>query len=102
MPPRRRQQYRRPPRRRPGEDRPDHRASDQALNAAARHLLSLHSLPELRALVTQSREAFEWADQQARQQPSPEALRRYRSAERSLAEAERALALAEDEPGPSI
>lgn len=94
MPPRKRQRYRKPFQR-TANARPDQRVSDQALDAAARNLCSSHSLAELRSLVQQSREAFQFADQLAQQDPSPQALRSYRSAERILAEVERALSLAE-------
>lgn len=101
MPPRRRQQYRRPShRRRAGPQRED-RVSDQALDAAARGLAASYSVAELRSLVQRSREAYQLADQQAQQEPSPEALLRYRAAKRALAEAERALALAEGESDSS-
>ena len=93
MPRRRQQQYRRPPRR---TIEPDDWLAAEALNRAARRLSSNYTLPELQSLVTQTREARDWADQQAQQQPSPEALRRFRAAAQQLAEAERALGLAGD------
>jgi len=89
---RKRQQYRRPPRR---IAQSDDGLTAEALNRAAARLTSSHTLPELQSLVTQTREAKDWADQQAQQQPGPEALRRFRGAAQQLAEAERALGLAE-------
>jgi hypothetical protein len=70
--------------------------AQQALDATARHLAATHDAAELRRMTQQTREAYEWADREAQQDPSPEALRRYRAAARSLAELERALSLVED------
>jgi len=88
---RRQQQYRRRP---APTARVDDGLADSAMNAAAGRLAAAHTLEELRILVTRSREANDWADQQAQHDPGPEALRRFRAAAQSLAEAERALALA--------
>lgn len=88
---RKRQQYRRRPR---TTSAPANGLAEEALNASAGRLASSHTLEELRLLVTRSREANDWADQQAQQEPGPEALRRFRAAAQSLAEAERALAMA--------
>lgn len=69
--------------------------AEHELEAAVRQLLVAYDRAQLRGLVQQSREAWEWADQQAQNEPSPGALQKYRTAARRLAEAERALALAE-------
>jgi len=89
---RKRQQYR--PRRRLVRDAADPRQSQRALDDAARALLTRHDVAGLQALVQQSLETYRLADEEAQNQPSPYALNRYRSAAQALAEAERALALA--------
>lgn len=94
MPPRKRQYFKRPQRRAPNNN-PQDRLSEQAVDAAARQLMASNDLTELRMLAQRTREAFQWADQEAQQQPSPEALRRFRIAQRRLAEVDRALDLAE-------
>ncbi len=99
---RRRQRDRRPPPRRRDFTRQDDRFAERALDVAAARLVSEHSTAELRLLVQRSRDARYWADVQAQQEPSPEALQRFRAAERSLLEAERALALSEAAPGDPV
>lgn len=94
MSPRKRPTYRRF-QRRPTDNRNRDSLGEQAIDSAARTLAANHELAELRSLVERTREAFEWADQEAQDRPSPEALSRFRIAARRLAEAERALALAE-------
>lgn len=94
--PRKRQQYR--PRRRLVRDAGDPRQSQRLLDDAARGLQTRHDMAGLQALVQQSLEAYRLADEEAQNQPSPYALSRYRSAARALAEAERALALANGAP----
>lgn len=69
------------------------------LQLAAARLASGQTAEQLRLLVTQSRQAKDWEDQRAQQDPSPEALRRFRTAVVHLAEAERALKLAEQPAG---
>ena len=96
MPPRRRQQYRPRPRPQSG-GQSGSRDTDRALDGPARRLAESHTVEELRALVERSREAYEQADQQSRDRPSPGALGYYRSATRALAEAEHALHLAENQ-----
>jgi hypothetical protein len=98
MPPRKRQQYRPQRRRTTTTARPDDQRAAQALDGAARELLAQHSLEELQALMAQTRQEQQWADEQAQLDPSGDALRRFRTAERVVAEVERALALAEQEP----
>jgi hypothetical protein len=90
---RKRQQYRRPPR---PAIAPNDERSAEILNQVAAQLTSSYTLPELEALLSQSQEAKEWADQHAQLQPGPEALGQFRAAAQRLAELERALALTRD------
>ena len=91
-PQKRKQVYRRRQRQAPvqgSSPSPDH-----VLDAEARRLVETHSVEQLHSLLAQVREAYDWADRQAQDRPSPEALRHYRSAARALAEAQRALSIA--------
>ena len=67
-----------------------------ALEAGARRVLTTHGtdIGRLEALVRDLQQLRDEADQAAFDEPSPDALREYRRAERELAEAKRALALA--------
>lgn len=100
MSPRRRQQYR-PRRRQVNDPGPQQQIAQAAVEAGARRLLATLDMAELHALVDRSREACQWADQQAQEQPTPQSLIRYRAAQRALAEAERALSLANHDQEPS-
>ena len=68
--------------------------NDNVNDAAVRELVEKHSVAELRSLVTAAEEAAYLADKEAQEQPSPFALRRYRSASAALAEVQRALDIA--------
>ncbi len=90
--PKRRQQYRRPPR--PLPIRTDG-SSEESLQLAAVRLAASETVDSLRLLIKQNRERVELADQRAHEQPGSEALYHFREATLHLAEAERALKLAE-------
>lgn len=80
------------PRRRPQTQTVDSRLPDEGgLDAAARQLVENLSLEELRSLLARAQEQYDQTDREASEQPSPGALRRYRSASIALKEAERAL-----------
>ncbi len=72
-------------------------ARQQAIDVAARALLVSHDPATLRTLAGHLRSVCDEADRVAQETPSPPALETYRRAARSLAEAERALALADVE-----
>ncbi|MSQ24572.1 MAG: hypothetical protein EXR58_08550 [Chloroflexi bacterium] len=65
------------------------------LELAAVRIASSQTLEEVQLLVRQSKDLCEAADQFAMDSPGPEALGRFREAQLRLAEAERALHLAE-------
>ncbi|GEM_PF-2099439 len=96
MPGRRKQQSFTRRRRAPVNPGSQQQEIEHTIDRAARDLLLNYGPAELRALVARSREACQYADQQAQIEPSPQALRRYNSAARTLAEAERALSLMEE------
>ncbi len=79
MPARKRQQtYRRRPRR---ATAPDARPTmDAAHDRAAQELAANRSVAELESIVAAAQVACDDADREAQEQPSPAALRRYRSA----------------------
>jgi hypothetical protein len=66
------------------------------IDAGARRLLAHHDARSLGALVDDLRQLRDEADREAFDSPSPEALRGFRRAARELAEAERALTLANE------
>ncbi|MBI4213788.1 MAG: hypothetical protein HY534_05695 [Chloroflexi bacterium] len=90
--PKRRQHYRRPAR--PITARDDGH-SQEVLELAAVRLTANQTVEDLRLLVRQSRDLRDAADQYAVESPGAEALGRFREAQLRLAEAERALALAQ-------
>lgn len=90
--PKRRQRYRRPPR--PFVVR-DEGHSQEMLELAAGRLAANHTVEQLQLLVRQSRGLREAADHHAMNTPGPHALQRFREAQLRLAEAERALDLAQ-------
>jgi len=98
MPARKRQQtYRRRPRRATAtEARP---TMDGAHDRAAQELAANRSVAELESMVAAAREACDNADREAQEQPSPAALRRYRSASSALEEVQQALGLANHAAG---
>jgi hypothetical protein len=67
------------------------------LNAAAQALASGRTAADLELLVRQSREAAEYADHEAQQNPGEDALHRFREAARFSAQTERALVLAREQ-----
>ena len=89
----RRQQRRRPAFRLPRGATPDTTREQAAVDAAARRLMGLHDARSLESLVHDLRQLRDETDRNARDQPSPDALRWYRRAARELSEAERALVL---------
>ncbi|HEV7665929.1 MAG TPA: hypothetical protein VGQ62_20530 [Chloroflexota bacterium] len=68
------------------------------LDAGARRVLDAHGhdVSRLEALVRDLQQLRDDADRLAFEEPSPDALREYRRAERELNEAKRALSLASD------
>src|SRR5947208_13811410 len=95
---RKRQRYRRV--RRPSTAS-DNGLDDREVAAAARELAATRTVEELRNLVGEAREAADYADSQAQENPGPEALRQFRAAARLSAEAEQALALAREADLPT-
>lgn len=91
--PKRKQQYRRPPPR-PTLVR-NNGYAQESLELAAVRLAASQSVVELDVLVRQSRDNRDRADQQAQDNPGAEALHRFREAVLRLAEAERALDIAQ-------
>ena len=83
--------YRRRPRRVPS--RPVEKGDVN--EAVAQELAAAHSLDDLRVLVDEAEDAHDLADQEARAQPGPDALRRYQQTTRALGEARRALEIKE-------
>ena len=59
----------------------------------ARRLAETFGQPQLETLLAEAQEAFDNADRISQEQPSPQALTAYRSAERRLQATERALEL---------
>lgn len=92
----RRQQRRRPAFRPPRGARADGSVDQAAIDAGARRLLSQHTKLSLESLIADLRSLLDEADRTAYEQPSPDALQRYRRSRRELAEAERALTLVKD------
>ncbi len=92
-----RRQQRRPAYRAPRSPHRDRGAEQAAIDAGARRLLAANDARSLEAMVGDLRLLRDQADQNANYQPSPDALRDYRRAARELAEAERALALAQQD-----
>ncbi len=84
--------YRRRPRRAPA--RPVNKGDVN--EGAAQELAASRSLDELRRVTQEAEEAYAMADLEARNQPGPEALRRYQQARRMLGEARRALEIMEN------
>jgi len=68
------------------------------LDAGARRVLDAHGhdVDRLQALVRNLQQLRDDADRLAFEEPSPDALREYRRAERELTEAKRALSMAGD------
>ncbi|MSQ28632.1 MAG: hypothetical protein EXR51_10945 [Dehalococcoidia bacterium] len=64
--------------------------------AAAQELAAGRTLDELRTLADEAEDAHDLADQEARDQPGPDALRRYQQATRALGEVRRALEIKEN------
>ena len=91
--PKRRQQYRRPPRPIPSRRYDD--GEQEIVELAAVRLAANQSVEELRLLVRKTQDIRDVADQNAMNDPGPEALTRFREARLRFAEAERALNLAE-------
>ena len=89
----RRQQRRRPAYRPPRGAAPDNTREQAALDAGARRLVAVHDARALESLVQDLRQLRDEADRVASDQPSPDALRAYRLADRELTEAERAIVL---------
>ncbi len=92
----RRQQRRRPAFRPPRGARTDGAIDQAAIDAGARRLLTQHTKVSLQSLVADLQSLLDEADRTAYEQPSPNALERYRRSRRELAEAERALALVKE------
>ena len=92
-----RRQQRRPVYRPPKSRRVADPQDTGALDAGARRVLNVHGRDpsRLEALVRDLRQLKDDADKLAFEEPSPDALREYRRASRELAEAERALGMAD-------
>ncbi len=90
-----RRQQRRPAYRPPRGQRREPSADNAALDAGARRLLAAYDTRSLQGLVNDLRLLRDEADKAAFDQPSPQALSAFRRAARELAEAERALNMAE-------
>ena len=91
-----RRQQRRPAYRPRKSDRDNGPVDTAFLDAGARRLLDAHGrdVDRLAALVHNLQQLRDEADRVAFEEPSPDALREYRRAERELNEAKRALTLA--------
>jgi hypothetical protein len=91
-----RRQQRRPAFRPRKSDRSGAPVDTAVLDAGARRVLDAHGhdVTRLQALVRDLQQLRDEADRLAFEEPSPDALREYRRADRELAEAKRALTLA--------
>jgi len=91
-----RRQQRRPAYRPRKSDRADGPVDTALLDAGARRVLDAHGhdVDRLQALVRNLQQLRDDADRLAFEEPSPDALREYRRAERELNEAKRALTMA--------
>ena|SRR5207248_231654 len=91
-----RRQQRRPAYRPRKSDRADGPVDTALLDAGARRVLDAHGhdVDRLQALVRNLQQLRDDADRVAFEEPSPDALREYRRADRELAEAKRALNMA--------
>jgi hypothetical protein len=91
-----RRQQRRPAFRPRKSDRDNGPVDTAVLDAAARRVLDAHGhdVNRLEALVRDLLQLRDQADKMAFEDPSPDALREYRRANRELAEAKRALTMA--------
>lgn len=93
-----RRQQRRPAYRPRKNERGGEPIDTAVLDAGARRVLDAHGhdVSRLEALVRDLQQLRDDADRLAFEEPSPDALREYRRAERELNEAKRALSLASD------
>lgn len=98
MPGRKRRQHY-PRRRRNGNENAGSGPSEQELNAAAERLLRSYDGASLARLLDEQEAVVQSADQEAQDRPGPEALSRYRTAVRVLAELERAVVLSRARSG---
>jgi hypothetical protein len=91
-----RRQQRRPAFRPRKNDRGNEPVDTAVLDAGARRVLDAHNhdVNRLEALVRDLQQLRDDADRLAFEEPSPDALREYRRADRELAEAKRALTMA--------
>jgi hypothetical protein len=91
-----RRQQRRPAHRPRKSDRSDGPVDTAFLDASARRILDAngHDVDRLQALVRNLQQLRDDADRVAFEEPSPDALREYRRADRELNEAKRALTMA--------
>ena len=64
---------------------------DPKVDIEAKRLAETFGPEQLQGLLVQAQEAYDNADRESLQDPSPQALRNYKSAERSLAATQRAL-----------
>ena len=64
---------------------------DPMVDIEAKRLAETFGPEQLQGLLAQAQETYDNADRESQQDPSPQALRNYRSAERSLAATQRAL-----------
>lgn len=67
---------------------------DPMVDIEAKRLAETFALQQLQGMLIQAQEAYDDADRESQERPSPQALQHYRSAERALAATQRALALA--------
>jgi len=91
MSPRKRRTFYPKRRRQPSNhDRP---SVDPIVDAEARRLADTFGLEQLQGVLLRAQEAYDDADRESQERPSPQALSQYRAAERALAAAQRAINL---------
>ena len=80
--------------RRPAADRRS--SGDPMVDAEATRLADSFELDQLQGMLLQAQQAYDNADRLSQEQPGPQALREYRSAEKTLAATQRAVAIASE------